>query len=109
MTLGPVKVEFVGVKRRPTYGRLTPSGLTFWVYVRAASFSQDWPCVSRRESIQEERGQTPAESGRHTGTRERGTLAGSAGSPQCNVARLVYLLRPRGLLPGISSCHTLRL
>ena len=33
----------------------------------------------------------------------------SAGSPQCNFARLVYLLRPRGLLPGISSCHTLRL
>jgi hypothetical protein len=73
------------------------------------NISQEWPCVSRRESIQEERGQTTAESGRHAGTRERSTLAGSAGSPQCNFARLVHLLPPRGLLPGVSSCHSLRL
>ena len=78
-------------------------------YIRAASFSEDWPGIYRGESVEEERGQTPAESGRHAGAGERGTMAGSAGSPQCNFARMVHLLPPRGLLPGISSCQSLRL
>src|ERR1019366_8338626 len=33
----------------------------------------------------------------------------SAGSPQCNCARMVHLLPSRGLLPGLSSCQSLRL
>jgi RNA-directed DNA polymerase len=75
----------------------------------AASASEEWPCVSRGESVEEERFPAAAESGRSAGAWQRGTVAGRARSPQQNFAGVVELLRLRNAIDGVSSGRSLRL
>jgi hypothetical protein len=79
----------------------------FLGYLQAASPSEEWHRVSCGESIEEERFQVAAESGRPAGAPERGTVAGGARSAQ-DFARLVELLcswdAADGLPRGRSLC-----
>jgi hypothetical protein len=61
------------------------------------------------ESVEEERFQAAAESGRPAGAPECGTVAGSAKSAQQDSAGLVELLRLRNAAYGLSSGRTLHL
>ena len=77
--------------------------------LRAASSSEGWSCVSGGESVEEERFQAAAESGRPAGAPERGTVDRGARSPESHVARVVELLRLRDAADGVSSGRSLRL
>src|SRR5713226_6081047 len=78
------------------------------IYVRAASSTEGWSCVSGGKSVEEERFPAAAKSGRPAGEPERGTVDRRVRSPESYLARVVELLWLRDSVDGVSSGRSLR-
>src|SRR5260370_10029786 len=77
--------------------------------LRTTSSSEEWSRVSRGESVEEERFQVAAESGRSAGAPDRGTVDRGAGSPESRVARVAELLRLRDAADVLARGRPVRL
>ena len=97
------------MRRRPASNKRAKRALTFWVIRSVHTASKRLALVSGCKSVEEERCTYQAESGRPSGTKQRGVVVGGAGSTQSDSERLVRLLQLRHYDEGVSGGRLLRL